>query len=77
MTAPALKREIHKAIDLINDASILEAVYTILNKTNSSLEVNDEDLKLVESRKKSFLKGELKAVSLKDIRKKASKRLKK
>lgn len=77
MTAPALKREIHKAIDLINDASILEAVYTILNKTNSSLEVNDEDLKLVDSRKKSFLKGELKAVSLKDIRKKASKRLKK
>jgi hypothetical protein len=77
MTAPALKKEIHKAIDLINDASILEAVYTILNKTNSSFELSDEDLKLVESRKRKFLNGDLQPISMKDIRKKASKRLKK
>lgn len=77
MTAPALKKEIHKAIDLIDDASILEAVYTILNKTNTSFDLSADDFKLIESRKKKFLKGELEAVSLKDIRKKASKRLKK
>lgn len=77
MTAPALRKEIHKAIDLITDEAILNAVYTILNKTNSSFEISDEDLKLVEGRKKKFLKGELSSVSLKDIRKKASSRLKK
>jgi hypothetical protein len=46
-----------------------------LKKINSSLELSDEDLKLVESREKKFLKGELQAVSLKDIRKKAYKHL--
>ncbi|MBI3520305.1 MAG: hypothetical protein HY062_13240 [Bacteroidetes bacterium] len=77
MTALALKKQIHKAIDLTSDESILEAVYTILNKTNSSFDISDHDLKLIESRKKQFLKGELGSVSLKDIRKKASKQLKK
>lgn len=77
MTALALKKQIHKAIDLTSDESILEAVYTILNKTNSSFEISDADLKLVENRKKQYLKGELGTVSLKEIRKKASKHLKK
>ena len=77
MTSLALKKQIHKAIDLTSDESILEAVYTILNKTNSSFEISNVDLKMVESRKKLFLKGELTSVSLKDIRKKASKHLKK
>lgn len=77
MTSLALKKQIHKAIDLTSDESILEAVYTILNKTNNSFGISDVDLKLVESRKKLFLKGELSSVSLKDIRKKASKHLKK
>ncbi len=44
-------------------------------KINSSLELSDEDLKLVESRKRKFLKGELKIISLEDIRKKAYKHL--
>lgn len=77
MTALALKKQIHKAIDLTSDESILEAVYTILNKTNSSFEISATDLKLIESRKKQYLKGELGTVSLKDIRKKASTHLKK
>ncbi len=77
MTALALKKQIHKAIDLTTDESILEAVYTILNKTNSSFDISDVDLKLIESRKKQYLKGDLGTVSLNDIRKKASKHLKK
>lgn len=77
MTSLALKKQIHKAIDLTSDESILEAVYTILNKTNSSFDISDIDLKLIETRKKQFLKGELGSISLKDIRKKASKYLKK
>jgi hypothetical protein len=77
MTALALKKQIHKAIDLTSDESILEAVYTILNKINSSFEISEADLKLIESRKKQYLKGELGTVSLKDIRKKASKHFKK
>jgi hypothetical protein len=52
-------------------------VYTILNKINSSFEISEADLKLIESRKKQYLKGELGTVSLKDIRKKASKHFKK
>ena len=77
MTSSTLKKEIHKAIDLTSDESILEAVYTILNKTNHSFDISDADLKLIESRKAKFLKGELASITLKDIRKKASKHLKK
>ncbi len=33
MTATTLKRELHKAIDEVNDNVILEAVYAILNKS--------------------------------------------
>jgi len=77
MTTAAIRKQIHKAIDLTSDESILEAVYTILNKTNSSFKISDDDLKLIENRKKQFLKGELNSVSLKDIKKKASKHLKK
>ena len=77
MTALALKKQIHKAIELISDESVLEAVYIILNKTNTSFELSNDDLQLIENRKKQFLKGEIKSISLKDIRKKASKHLKK
>lgn len=33
MTATALKKELHKAIDEVTDHVILEAVYAILNKS--------------------------------------------
>lgn len=46
------------------------------NQTLIPLELNSEDWKLVKSRKKQFLNGELKSVSLKDIRKKALQRTK-
>lgn len=34
MKVPALKKELHLAIDRIDDESLLEAVYVILNKSS-------------------------------------------
>jgi hypothetical protein len=48
-----------------------------LKKANSSLKIDENNWNLVELRKKQFLKGEITTISLKDIRKKASKHLKK
>lgn len=76
MTAITLKKEIHKAIDLTDDNSILEAVYTILNKTNSNYSISDDDLKMIELRREAYLKGKAKTISLSSIRKKASKHFK-
>lgn len=79
MTTTALKKELHKAIDTTNDASLLEAVYTILNKASTlhEYELTDEQLHLVEERKKLYKQGKLKVVTMTEIKKKALQRIKK
>ncbi len=79
MTQTALKKELHKAIDNINDNSILEAVYTILSSRTSpsAYELSDEDMRIIEERRTLYETGKLKTYSAKEVKKKLLKGLSK
>ncbi len=78
MKSEKLKKEIHHAIDVVNDDEILYAVYTILKKTT------DEDHELTSSQKKELDKrlaehksGKLKYYTIEEVKKSVRKSLKK
>lgn len=79
MTATTLKKQLHKVIDSTHDTSLLEAVYTILNKEQLSqqYDIDAQQYKLIEERKKLYNQGKLKEVTLLDIKKKALSKIKK
>lgn len=76
MTQTALKRELHKAIDTIDDDALLEAVYTILHrKISPSYELTDEDIQILEEREALYKAGKTKMFTSKEVRKKILKKL--
>jgi uncharacterized protein YpbB len=78
MTKTALKKKIVDCVEQINDEKILEAVYTLLNgQLDSDYELNAEDLKVIEARKKAILKGEEKTYTVSQVKKKLLKNLSK
>lgn len=80
MTKTTLKKNIHKAIDNIDDTILLEAVYTLLSRASnydSDYEWTAEDLKIVEDRKAKYLSGKTKAMSLEELNKRVKKRFSK
>jgi len=79
MTQTALKKQIHKAIDNIDDDKILEAIYTILNSRGygAVYELSDEDVRIIEERKASYKAGKSKMLSPAEVKKKIMKSLRK
>ncbi len=80
MTKTTLKKNIHKAVDKIEDEILLEAVYTLLNRAsiyNDDYEWTAKDLQIVEERKVNYLKGKTKAMSISELNKRISKRFSK
>jgi len=79
MTKTALKKELHKAIDNIEDDTLLEAIYTILNSQHKqySFELSEEDWNVVEERRASYEAGKSKAYTIKEVRKRIMKNLSK
>ena len=75
MTQTALKKKLHKAIDDTDDSNLLEAIYTILDRTNNSysFELSDEDLRIIEERSALYEAGKLKTYTIKEARKKFGK----
>lgn len=78
MTTSILKTELTKAIAGITDKSLLEALYTIVNraeKTESSdFELSDEDMKIIEGRSKAYKAGKAKTITMVEMRKRFTKR---
>ena len=74
MTRTTLKKNIHKAIDSINDDAILEAVFTLLNRVSVDDNWTDEDIRIVEERKESYLSGKDKGLSIVEAKKRLKKR---
>ncbi len=72
-----LKKELHLAIDRINDDHLLEAVYVILNKSTNDYVLTAEQEKEVYRRLEEDEKGLSKSISskksLKEIRAKLKK----
>ncbi len=72
MTQTALKKKLHKAIDDTDDNNLLEAIYTILDRTNNAyaFELSNEDVRIIEERSTLYEAGKLKTYTIKEARKK-------
>jgi hypothetical protein len=57
MRATELRKELHFAIDSIQDESLLEAVFTILNKGMNDYELSSDHKKELNKRIESHEKG--------------------
>ncbi|PBQ30631.1 hypothetical protein CNR22_02200 [Sphingobacteriaceae bacterium] len=77
MTTTELKKKIHKVVDGIDDAKLLEAVFTILNANAQPDEysLSDEDLRIIEERKIEYKSGETKVYTVEEVKKKILKNL--
>jgi len=77
MAKTALKKKIYECIDLIDDDKVLEAVYTILNAHTfeNEYELSSEDIKIIEERRKSIIKGKEKTYTVSEVKKKILKNL--
>jgi len=79
MTTTALKKEIAKAIDTIEDENFLQAIYTIINNRNPryDFELSDEDMKILREREVAYKAGKTKVYTKEEMRKRVLKNLKK
>ena len=79
MTTAALKKEIKKAIESIDDNRLLEAVYVIVNanQQRNDYQLSKEDIKIIEERKAAYKSGKAKMYSSKEVSEKIRKNLKK
>lgn len=77
MTATALKKELHKAIDIIEDESFLKAVFTIINEKQYSYDLSPEQWTEVEKIQKNHKSGKSKSYSWDEVKKYAKAKLKK
>ena len=78
MTATALKKEMHKAIDSIEDADFLQAIYILLNtKRTDYYELTEAQWKEIERRQKLYKSGKLKTYSWEETKKMLSAAVKK
>jgi hypothetical protein len=77
MTKTNLKKKIVDCVEHIDDEKILEAVYTLLNGqvSNDDYELSSEDLKIIDARRKTVLKGEEKTYTVAQVKKKLLKNL--
>ena len=76
MTKTALKKKIVDCVEHIHDEKILEAVYTLLNgQLYNDYQLSAEDLKIIEARRKTILKGEEKTYTVAQVKKKLLKNL--
>ena len=70
MTRTTLKKNIHKAIDNIDDDAVLEAVYTLLNRFSvDDIEWTDEDIRILEERRASYVSGKNKGLTVSEVKK--------
>jgi len=79
MTTSSLKKKIYQCVDHIDDNKLLEAVYTILNghALQNDFELNAEDIKVIESRKKLISSGKEKLYTVSEVKKKLLKNISK
>jgi hypothetical protein len=70
MTRTTLKKNIHKAVDSINDDTLLQAVYTLLSRvSDDDYEWTKEDIRIAEERRASYLSGKAKMYTLAEVNK--------
>ena len=68
MTTTTLKKEIHKAIDNIDDDTFLQAVYTIVNEKKFQFDLSAAEWKEVELAQKQHKAGKSKSFSWDEVK---------
>lgn len=71
MTTTALKKEIVKAIDTIEDENFLQAIYTIINNRipRYDFELSDEDINILQEREEKYKSGKSKTYTQEQVKK--------
>lgn len=71
MTATALKKEIVKAIDTIEDENFLQAIYTIINNRNPTydFELSDSEKNILRDREIAYKSGKSKVYTKEQVKK--------
>jgi hypothetical protein len=79
MKALAIKKEMHHAIDLIEDKDFLKAVHTILNEKSKeyAFELSEDEKKELDATRKQYKLGKSKSYTVAEVRKQAYSKLKK
>ncbi len=77
MTTAALKKEITKVIDTIEDENFLQAIYTIINNRNPryDFELNDDDKQLLMEQETEYKSGKAITYTKEQVRKMVLKNL--
>ena len=72
MTTAALKKEIKKVIENIDDNRVLEAVFVLLNNNvqNDNYILSDEDMAVIEEGEAEYKSGKTKTYTAAEVRKK-------
>lgn len=78
MTKAFLKNELTKAIEIMDDELLLEALYTIVNKAKiarkSEVVIEDKEWVEIEARKAAYESGKAKTITLDDVKKRFNKK---
>ena len=79
MKALAIKKEMHHAIDLIEDKDFLKAIHTILNEKSKeyAFELSEDEKKELDTTQKQYKLGKSKSYTVAEVRKHAYSKLKK
>lgn len=67
MSVSEIKEQLHYAIETIEDEAFLEAILTIVQQSAGTVQLSDEELKIVEEREAKYQSGETKARPWKEI----------
>jgi hypothetical protein len=76
MTASTLRKELHKAIDNIEDQSFLKAVFTIVNEKKFEYDLSPDQWHDVEQAQKLHKSGKSKSYSWEEVKKHAKSKAK-
>lgn len=78
MTKAFLKNELTKAIEIMDDELLLEALYTIVNKAKIAAKpefvIQDEEWVEIEARKAAYESGKAKTITIDDVKRRFNKK---
>ena len=73
MTTTILKNKISEAVNEINDEIFLEALLAFVNEHNekveSNIQISEEDWQVAEDRRKAYLSGNAKTITVNEMKK--------
>ena len=76
MTTTALKKELHAYIERL-DKQKLEAIYTLVAEPEAEYELTDDQLEMLEKRRKEYKSGKVKSYTLEEVKKHVLSKVKK